>query len=167
MTGKTKRAKLQAGADHDTPEAPNDQPVRLTFSSDKGASRSTWFAALLVVLIVGWMGSGFVIPSEDADRVIAREVPNPVAVAVATSRAQTVTQFYQAEGQALPDRDSMMRAETPGDIAEVLVRKGQDVSAGDNIARFDPTNNEADAGRDRKSQRRVGSRHRRPTVRVS
>ena len=130
---------------NDAPKATD--PQRLIFSSDKGASRSTWVAALLVVLIVGWMGSGFVIPSEDTDPVIAREDPKPVAVAVTTSISETVTQFYQAEGQALPDRDTMMRAETSGAIAEVLVSKGQDVSAGDVIARFDPTNNNADANR--------------------
>ncbi len=131
----------------DTSAAPDDRPQRLEFTSDKGASRSTWVAALLVLLIVGWMGSGFVIPSEDTDPVVAREDPKPVAVAVTTSMAETVTQFYQAEGQALPDRDTTMRAETSGDIAEVLVSKGQDVSAGDIIARFDPTNNDADANR--------------------
>ena len=119
----------------------------LTFTTDIGASRSTWIAAFLVVAIVGWMGSGFVIPSEDTDSVVAREDPKPVAVAVTTSIAETVTQFYQAEGQALPDRDTMMRAEISGDIAEVFVSKGQDVEAGTVIARFDPTNNQADANR--------------------
>lgn len=131
----------------DSPQPADGEAKRLSFSSDKGASRSTWVAALLVLLIVGWMGSGFVIPSEDEDPVITREDPKPVAVAVTSSVAETVTQFYQAEGQALPDRDTTMRAETSGDIAEVLVRKGQDVSAGDVIARFDPTNNIADANR--------------------
>lgn len=131
----------------DATTVPDETPQRLTFTSDKGASRSTWFAAVLVLAIVGWMGSGFIIPSENTDPVIAREDPKPVAVAVTTSLAETVTQFYQAEGQALPDRDTLMRAETSGDIAEVLVSKGQDVSAGDIIARFDPTNNNADADR--------------------
>ncbi len=56
-------------------EAPKTgaEPQRLTFTSDKGASRSTWYAALLVVLIVGWMGSGFIIPSENTDPVIERK----------------------------------------------------------------------------------------------
>lgn len=141
--GKAPEASAAAGAS----ATPIGEPQHLTFSADKGASRSTWVAALLVVLIVGWMGSGFVIPSEYTDPVITREEPKPVAVAAATSEAETVTQFYQAEGQALPDRDTTMRAEISGDIAEVLVRKGQDVSAGDIIARFDPTNNIADANR--------------------
>lgn len=140
-------AKIAVEPTQETLKARDAEPQRLTFSSDKGASRSTWFAALLVLLVVGWMGSGFIIPSEDTNPIIAREDPKPVAVAVTTSIAETVTQFYQAEGQALPDRDTMMRAETSGDVAEVLVSKGQDVSAGDIIARFDPTNNIADANR--------------------
>ncbi|EET49121.1 efflux RND transporter periplasmic adaptor subunit [Thalassobium sp. R2A62] len=147
-----KSAETSPASQDKTPQKDNlseadEAPQRLTFSSDKGASRSSWFAAVLVLAIVGWMGSGFIIPSEDTDTVIGREDPKPVAVAVTTSLAETVTQFYQAEGQALPDRDTLMRAETSGDIAEVLVSKGQDVSAGDVIARFDPTNNEADANR--------------------
>ena len=123
----------------------DDTPQMLVFSSDKGASRSTWIAGFLVIAIVGWMGSGFIIPSADATPTIIRETPKPVTVAVTTSQAETVTQFYQAEGQALPDRDTMMRAETSGEISQVLVQKGQDVNAGEVIARFDPTNNEADA----------------------
>ena len=90
----------------------DDTPTTLEFTSDKGASRSTWLAALLVLLIVGWMGSGFVLPSEAPAPTVTREAPQPVAVAVATSTAETVTQFYQAEGQALPERDTIR----PGDL---------------------------------------------------
>ncbi len=146
MTRKTDNAAQRPG--DDAPETMEAEPQRLTFASDDGASRSIWIAALLVLLIVGWMGSGFVFPSgDDTIRVTVREDPKPVAVAVTTSAAETVTLFYQAEGQALPDRDTMMRAEISGDIAEVLVGKGRNVSAGDVIARLDPTNNNADANR--------------------
>lgn len=123
---------------------PDMSPQALTFSTDSGASRSTWVAGFLVVAIVGWMGSGFVFPSKNATPLMMREEPKPVAVAVTTSVAETVTQYYQAEGQALPDRDTMMRAEISGDLAEVFVVKGQDVDAGTIIARFDPAKNEAD-----------------------
>lgn len=123
------------------------EPKALSFSSDKGASRSTWIAAMLVLLIVGWMGSGFVIASDDPAPVVTREDPKPVAVAISTSKAETVTQFYQAEGQALPDRDTLLRAEASGDVAQVLVSKGDNVSAGDVIARLDPSGNEAEANR--------------------
>jgi multidrug efflux system membrane fusion protein len=122
-------------------------PEKLTFTSDKGASRSAWIAGFIVLAIIGWMGSGFIFPAQEPETIATREAPEPVAVAITTSAAQTVTQFYQAEGQALPDRDTMLRAELSGDIAEVMVSKGEDVAAGAVIARFDPTNNQADASR--------------------
>lgn len=122
-------------------------PMVIEFKSDRGASRSTWIAALLVLMIVGWMGSGFFLPAEEEATIIVRETPDPVAVAVTTSSAETVTQFFQAEGQAQPDRDTVLRAETSGDVAKVLVSKGQDVAAGDIIALLDRSSNEADANR--------------------
>ncbi|MDE1130217.1 MAG: efflux RND transporter periplasmic adaptor subunit [Ascidiaceihabitans sp.] len=123
-------------------------PIPLTFVSDKGASGSLWIAAFLVIAIVGWMGSGFILPSKDEEEpVVVRADVQPVAVAVTMSVAETVTQFYQAEGQAQPDRDTNVRAEISGDIAKVLVSKGQDIEAGAVIARFDATNNDADANR--------------------
>ncbi|SEQ39688.1 membrane fusion protein, multidrug efflux system [Loktanella sp. DSM 29012] len=139
--------KPQAQSAAPQPDSAAEPRRSLRFSDDKGASKSTWIAGLFVVLIVGWMGSGFVVPSEDPEPVVRRTTPEPVAVAVTPSVAETVTQFFQAEGQALPDRDTMLVAETSGDIAEVLVRKGQDVSAGDVIARFDPSNSDADTNR--------------------
>ncbi len=122
-------------------------PTGLTFTSDKGAARSTWIAGFLVLATIGWMGSGLVLPAEDKAPIAARAELRPVAVAVSTSVAETVTQYYQAEGQALPDRDTMMMAETSGEIAEVLASKGDNVEAGAVIARFDPSNNDADTNR--------------------
>jgi multidrug efflux system membrane fusion protein len=60
-----------------------------------------------------------------------------VAVAVTESVAEPVTQFYVAEGQALPDRETLIRAETSGQIAEVTARKGTRLEAGAEIARFE------------------------------
>ena len=119
----------------------------LEFNDDKGASRATWIATLLLVLIVAWMGSGFIFPSTEAEAAVKREAPKPVAVAVKPSVAEAVTQFYQAEGQALPDRDTLLRAELSGNVAEVFFIKGQDVKAGDVIARLDAATNEADTRR--------------------
>lgn len=125
--------------------SPVDQePKALHFDDDTGAKRSTWIALALLILIVGWMGSGFIFPSKEPEAVTKKETVPPVAVAVATSQAKPVTQFYQAEGQALPDRDTMLRARASGDISEVLIPKGQNVAAGDIIARFVSTENEAD-----------------------
>ena len=132
-----------------------EKPQPLEFRSDKGAVRSIWIAALLVICIVGWMGSGFILPSETNEPVVTREEPKPVSVAVTTSKADVVTQFYRAEGQALPDRDTMLRAEAAGDIAEILVSKGQNVNANDPIARFDDANVQADITRTSEELARV------------
>ncbi|MBS1301158.1 efflux RND transporter periplasmic adaptor subunit [Loktanella sp. SALINAS62] len=129
------------------PSANTDGRKPLEFRDDKGASRSSWIAGALVLAIVGWMGSGFFLSAAPPTEAPVRESIAPVAVAVAPSSAETVTQFYQAEGQALPDRDTMLRAETSGDVAQVLVEKGQTVTAGTVIARLDSTNNEADINR--------------------
>ena len=140
MTNTSNKAPVETPA-----AAPQDTALR--FEADRGAARSTWIALALVIAIVGWMGSGFVLPSDDETATFTREDPAPLAVAVAMSQAEEVTQFYRAEGQALADRDTGLVAETSGDIAEVLVRKGQDVAAGDVIARFDPAANQAEVNR--------------------
>ncbi|MBU2983317.1 efflux RND transporter periplasmic adaptor subunit [Lentibacter algarum] len=142
----TVQADTQAEVQREAQPAPSTETSHqtLSFTDDAGASRSTWIAGILVIAIVAWMGSGFIIPSAEADIQVARQEPKPIAVAVKTSQAETVTQFYQAEGQALPDRDTSLRAETAGDVAEVLVQKGQDVKAGDVIARLDAASNAAD-----------------------
>ena len=65
------------------------------------------------------------------------------------SRAKPVTQFFQAEGQALPDRDTTIRAKSSGEIREVLIKKGHDIEANDVIARFETFEREADIERAR------------------
>lgn len=121
---------------------------KLSFQDDKGASRSTWIAAALVVAIIVWMGSGYLWPSEDKSIPQSAETPvEPVAVAIEQSTAEPVTLFFQAEGQAQPDRDTSIRAETSGDVAEVLVMEGEDVDGGAVVARLSATRAEADLRR--------------------
>ena len=127
-----------------TQNTPRDERTPLTFDNDRGSSRSTWIATFILLAIVGWMGSGFFITAEeDETTTSAPSAPAPVAVAVRTSRAEPVTLYFQAEGQALPDRDTALRAETSGDVAEVLISKGQDVEQGAMIARL--TTDQAEA----------------------
>jgi multidrug efflux system membrane fusion protein len=127
-----------------------DDREELSFQNDKGAWRSTWIAAGLVLAIVGWMGSGYVLPSDDEDRVQPTDKSvEPVAVAVEESATQAVTLYFQAEGQAKPDRDTAIRAEVSGDVAEVFVKKGADVADGAVIARLSATRAEADLKRAR------------------
>ena len=120
----------------------------LSFDTERGASRSKWVASLLLVGVGAWMGSGFFLP-EGNDSLAPPVVSNArlITVAVAPSQAQTVTQYFVAEGQALPERMTSIRAETTGQIVDVMVEKGQDVVAGQLIARFDVTRNVADLTR--------------------
>ena len=124
------------------------EPLR--FDTDRGASRSRWIAGALAVALVGWMGSGYVLPAEEGEaQAAAPAEPAPVTVAVRESVAEAVTLFLAAEGQAEPDRATAVPAETSGEIAEVLVRKGQDVEAGAVIARIGAAERGADLERAR------------------
>lgn len=117
---------------------------QLTFETDRGASRSFWIALGLVIAIVAWMGSGYILPSGTADPGDDRATTvEPVAVSVTASQTEVVTLFFQAEGQAQPDRDTSIRSEASGDVAEVLVAKGEDVETGALIARLATTEAEA------------------------
>ncbi|MEI4232139.1 efflux RND transporter periplasmic adaptor subunit [Roseovarius sp. D22-M7] len=133
-----------------------DERDDLSFEDDTGAARSTWIAAALVIAIVAWMGSGFVLPSGDADAPQRSQARiEPVAVTVERSSPDTVTLYFQAEGQALPDRDTSIRAEASGDVAEVRVKKGADVADGAVIARLSATRAEADLARAREELARA------------
>lgn len=129
-------------------QTPADEPRPLTFESDKGSTRSRWVAGGLALAIAGWMGSGYLLPSDDAAQQPVRSAARkPVTVAVRHSVAEQVEQVFVAEGQALPDRDTPIRAETSGKIAEVLVAKGDDLDAGQVIARFDTSARQSDLAR--------------------
>ncbi len=126
-----------------------DAHKSLEFETDRGSSQGFWVALLLTVLIVAWMGSGFVMETPDVVQEVETIEVEPVAVSVQMSVSKPVTQFFQAEGQALPDRDTTIRAKSSGEIAEVLVKKGQDVEANAVIARFETSEREADIERAR------------------
>lgn len=107
---------------------------RAARTSDRGASRSAWIAGAIVAAIVLWMGSGFVLPSEPEAPAAEATAPEPPAVLVRDSEAQRITLTFSAEGQALPDRDTGIRAEASGTVTRLAVEKGADVQAGDLIA---------------------------------
>lgn len=125
-----------------------DDTQPLSFDNDHGSTRSRWVAGGLAVAIIGWMGSGYILPSEDADETAKTPAtPRAVSVAVRRSVAETVEQVFAAEGQALPDRDTAIRAKTSGQIGEVLVDKGADLAADQVIARFDIAARQSDLER--------------------
>lgn len=106
------------------------------FEDDPGANRSRWVAASVVVALAAWMGSGFVFPPVDdtpAEAARAAEIP---AVATRPSTSETVQQFLRAEGQAEPDRATVIPAQAAGEVTELGVRRGADVRAGDILARI-------------------------------
>jgi len=70
-----------------------------------------------------------------------------VKVATTTSTAEEITQVFVAEGQAVPDRESVIRAEVSGEIAEVFVQKGDTLETNQIIARFDTAQNTAEVER--------------------
>ncbi|WBU59309.1 efflux RND transporter periplasmic adaptor subunit [Paracoccus albus] len=126
----------------------------LRFETDKGASRSFWVAMLLLLLIVGWMASGFII-KPDAPQAEAPPEIEPPTVLVRSSAAEEVTLNFRAEGQAQPDRDTSVRAEASGTVIELAVSKGSEVEAGAVIARLSAEQAEADLERARQELSRA------------
>ena len=119
----------------------------LTFETDRGASRSIWIAAAILVALVAWMGSGFILPSEPDSGEPEPLAPQPASVMVRNSTAELVTLTFTAEGQAQPDRDTALRAEASGNVVELLARKGDTVQAGAAIARLSADRAEAELAR--------------------
>jgi multidrug efflux system membrane fusion protein len=119
----------------------------LSFDTERGSSSSKWVATILLLGVTGWMGSGFILPSEEDVAVTPVASTRLISVAISPSQAENVTQYFVAEGQALPDRTTSIRAESTGQIAEVLVEKGDTVGNGQLIARFDVTRNNAELAR--------------------
>ncbi|MCP1168536.1 efflux RND transporter periplasmic adaptor subunit [Limimaricola litoreus] len=142
----TTHAETEAGTDR----AP------LSFEGDKGASKSKFVAGGLVLALLGWMGSGVVLPIQpERTEAPAEEAPRRVAVAVQDSVARAVAQVFVAEGQALAERDTQILAETGGQIAEVPVRRGAEVTAGEAIARFETAQGDADLRRAQEERNRA------------
>ena len=129
------------------PTAADPGPEPLQFETDKGASRSFWVATAILLALVGWMGSGFVLPSEEEAADEQAPERGAASVVVERSTAETVTLTFRAEGQALPDRDTALRAESTGEVVEILADKGDRVEAEQPIARLSSTRADADLAR--------------------
>lgn len=115
-----------------------DLAGKLTFDADKGAGRSKWVAIFLALLLVGWMGSGYIVPSEAAqDETVEAPTQRAIAVAVMPSQAQDVQLVLSAEGQSEPDRATGIQAEAAGQVVSVTAARGDLVTAGQEIGRID------------------------------
>lgn len=146
-------------SDKGSDQGPDQSRAPLAFENDAGSYRSKLVAGGLVLALIGWMGSGFVLPSEPESTMAAEDeaadAPRRVAVAVQDSTARTVAQVFAAEGQALAERDTQVLAETGGQIAEVPVRRGAEVGAGDVIARFETARGDAELRRAQEERNRA------------
>ncbi|SFQ95451.1 efflux RND transporter periplasmic adaptor subunit [Poseidonocella sedimentorum] len=124
---------------------------RLQFEDDPGARRPLVLATTLLIAIVAWMGSGFILPTEtEANPERPAIEAQPVTTRI--SRAEEVTLYFNAEGQAEADRDTAIRAEASGEVAELLVDKGTDVTEGQLIARLTTDQVEANLRRAREAR---------------
>lgn len=100
-------------------------------------SWSGWIAALFVLALVGWMGSGYYYPAATTDAEEQRNTERqPFTVEAFVSRARTVTEFVASEGQVSPDRMTPVRAKVGGTVEEIAVAKGDFVDEGALIARI-------------------------------
>lgn len=125
-------------------ESQPDLTGQLEFQNDKGAGRSKWVAAFFALSLIGWMGSGYILPTQAADDTNEQEAASRlVSVAVFPSTAQDVQLVLSAEGQSEPDRASDIRAEVGGQVASVTAKRGDLVDAGQEIGRIDSKTIEA------------------------
>jgi multidrug efflux system membrane fusion protein len=108
-----------------------------TFENDRGAGRSQWIAGLLALLLFGWMGSGYILPSEAEEGAASQPAQRAITVAVMPSLAKDVQLVLSAEGQSVPDRSTMVQAEAAGQVVSVSAKRGDLVTAGQEIGRVD------------------------------
>jgi membrane fusion protein, multidrug efflux system len=116
---------------------------------------SGWIASGLVVALVLWMASALVLPPPQPEEALRPGPPPPAKVAVRASRAETVPQVFVAEGVSHPQRDTELRAEMGGQIAEVEAAKGAELDAGAVILRFDATERAAQLRRAEEEEARA------------
>lgn len=103
---------------------------------------SAVIALLIVLVFAAWMASGLLAPDAEVPPPPSAAIgPPAVTVEVRPSRSRDVTRFLVVRGDVAPARDIPLRAETAGTVANLPVRKGTRVEAGQAIVRL--------AGRDR------------------
>lgn len=124
-------------------ESSPNQSGKLQFENDKGAGGSKWIAILLAIALVGWMGSGYIIPTETVEASVEEPGIRLVSVATITSHARNVDLVLTAEGQATPDRSTDIQAKASGQVIAVQVERGALVESGQEIGRIDSETIEA------------------------
>lgn len=145
---------LKGQTDMTTPDDAQ-KPAPLAFSDEPGSARSKWVAGILGLVLVVWMGSGYILPAPPKDTNEPVQPVEAVAVAVRDSIARDVTQIFTAEGQAQPDRRTILRSEVAGEVAVLSARRGDYLDQGNVIARLGSREQDADVIRARQELARA------------
>lgn len=102
-------------------------------------NKSYIIAAVLTLGITAWVLGGYLLRSPEtqtAETPAAAETADPMTVSVRTQNAQSVERHILAQGHAEPNRTVTVRAETAGQIAEIIADEGATVTSGEVIARL-------------------------------
>lgn len=106
-------------------------------------NRKSYLIAFGIALaLVGWMLSGQLGGEPAPEREASADDP-PMAVQVREIAAETVERRLENQGDTVADRDVELRAQTAGQVAEVLVSRGAPVDAGDPLLRLAMEDREA------------------------
>lgn len=121
--------------------------------------RQWTIAAGAALATVVWMASGLVTDSESAlenaaavDSIADEE---PFAVSVVARSAESIELAVVAQGETRPHRSALLRAQTAGQVAQVLVQPGRTVDEGEPLVRLAPGDRPA---RLKEAQARVSQR---------
>jgi len=104
-------------------------------------NKSYLIAAAFTLGLAAWVFGGYLMKSsgkETPDAPAVADAVAPMTVAVRTQEARPVEQYIIAQGQAEPNRTVTIRAETTGQVAEILADEGAIVADGDVIFRLEP-----------------------------
>ena len=119
--------------------------LRLNSLKIGSIKKSYWYAAVLALAVIVWIGSGQLPgqgPAAKATddgamgRAKAETLSPTYKVRVKTVSADSVTEEINLLGRTEAKRKVILRAETAGRVIEVVAKKGQVVQKGDVIARI-------------------------------
>ncbi|MEM7191741.1 MAG: efflux RND transporter periplasmic adaptor subunit [Pseudomonadota bacterium] len=108
--------------------------------------KSYIIAVALAGALTAWVLGGYFLRTagtEADDASAAAKTVPAMRVAVRTQEAEPVSQIVIAQGQAEPNRTVTLRAETMGQVAEILADEGSAVQTGEVIARLEHNDRKA------------------------
>jgi membrane fusion protein, multidrug efflux system len=100
-------------------------------------NRSILSALAITILLVAWMLSGATanIPESTEQKITNSEKP-PMKVKIRLSKASTMTRRVTVKGQVEALRMVTIQSETQGQVREILVSKGDRITAGETVVRL-------------------------------